>query len=130
MSRDSCGDGPVHCPAAGALTGKSRAKDVPSVVGGLLYEVTPYVTRMKEISTSIGHEFHIYAQDFTNTFPEYRPKARVIFTISLFNFDGGTRPVCGKTALLFGIDGIARYHQPGESLKVFFDHDLFHQYHD
>ena len=35
-----------------------------------------------------------------------------------------------RLALLFGIDGIARYHQPGESLKVFFDHELFHQYHD
>jgi hypothetical protein len=38
----------------------------------------------------------------------------------------GTRPVGGKTALLFGIDGIARYDGEHESLNALFDHELFH----
>ncbi len=55
--------------------------------------------------------------------------ALLAILISLFSFDGATRKVAGKSALLFAIDGIARYDAQDESLKVLFDHELFHQYH-
>jgi hypothetical protein len=113
-----------------SLTGKSASTNAQATVAAYLRDVSPYITRMKELSESIHHNFATYAQDFTATFPKYSPKSPVYFTVSLFSFDGATRLVSGKTALLFGIDGIARYHAKDANLKVLFDHELFHQYHD
>jgi len=112
------------------LTGKSASTDAQASVAAYLRDVSPYITRMEELSESIHRNFTTYARDFTATFPEYAPKSPVYFTVSLFNFDGATRVVAGKSALLFGIDGIARYHAKDANLKVLFDHELFHQYHD
>jgi hypothetical protein len=113
-----------------ALTGAGANKDPGKVVTNYLHEVIPFIPRMKSISDTIQHDFESYAADFTLTFPRYAPAAPVYFMVSIFSFDGGTRNIGGKSALLFGIDGIARFHQPDDNLKVFFDHELFHLYHD
>ena len=113
-----------------ALTGHRNDEKINADVLKYLHAVEPYVPRMKIISTEIGKNLDLYAKDFALTFPKYAPKTPIYFMVSLFGFDGGTRTINDKTALLFGIDGIARFHQEGESLKVLFDHELFHQYHD
>jgi len=112
-----------------ALTGNSDDRHAVSIVSAYLRDVIPYIPRMKTISESIRDGFRAYASDFSATFPDFAPTSAVYFTLSLFNFDGATRNVGGKDALLFGIDGIARYHGQHEDLKVLFDHELFHQYH-
>jgi hypothetical protein len=113
-----------------ALAGISSNEHAASIASAYLRAVVPYIPRMRSISQSIRDSFDTYASEFKATFPDFAPKSPVYFTVSLFSFDGATRSVGGKTALLFGIDGIARYHGEGESLKVLFDHELFHQYHE
>lgn len=113
-----------------ALNGKQDDRDESTRVIKYLTEVEPYIPRMQNISNDISRDFQTYAKDFTVTFPKYAPVTKIYFMISMFSFDGGTRTVNNRTALLFGIDGIARYHKEDESLKVFFDHELFHSYHD
>ena len=112
-----------------ALAGDDTEATADTIVAAYLRDVVPYIPRMKEMSRLIHDDFRSYAVDFKQTFPDFAPRSAVYFTVSLFNFDGATRGVKGKTALLFGIDGIARFHRPEESLKVLFDHELFHQYH-
>ncbi len=112
------------------FSGKQDDEVATKAVINYLHGVTPYIPRMRVISATIANDFQSYARDFMATFPRYAPTTEIYFTVSLFGFDGGTRRINNKTALLFGIDGIARFHQPDESLKVFFDHELFHQYHD
>jgi hypothetical protein len=112
------------------FAGSSANKDRESIVAEYLRDVAPYITRMRELSASIHRDFGTYAQDFMVTFPDYAPRSAVYFTVSLFSFDGATREIEGRTALLFGIDGIARFHGKDANLQVLFDHELFHQYHD
>lgn len=112
-----------------ALAG-ADARDPAGTAATYLHDVAPYVPAMRRLSALLRNELAGYARDFTATFPDFAPTTPVYFTVSLFNFDGGTREVGGKPALLFGIDGIARFHAPDASLKVFFDHELFHQYRD
>lgn len=113
-----------------AFDGDLKSKEAQAAASKYLTNVETYIPRMRSISNEIEHDFAAYAKDFSLTFPKYSPKTTIRFMMSLFSFDGGTRTIDKKTVLLFGIDGIARYHQPDESLKVFFDHELFHQYHD
>ena len=112
-----------------ALSG-ADAKDPAATAATYLHDVAPYVPAMRRLSATLRSDLAAYARDFTTTFPDFAPVTPVYFTVSLFNFDGGTRAVNGKPALLFGIDGIARFHAPDANLKVFFDHELFHQYRD
>jgi len=112
-----------------ALSG-DVTQDPHAIVGAYLHDVAPWIPAMRRLSATLHRDLGAYAQDFAATFPDFAPVSPVYFTVSLFSFDGATRDVEGKTALLFGIDGIARFHAPGANLKVFFDHELFHQYHD
>ena len=113
-----------------SLVGEGASSSPRDTVAKYLKDVAPYVPRMRAIVDSVKRDFAGYARNFSATFPDFAPKSPVYFTVSLFNFDGATRSVGGHTALLFGIDGIARFHAADENLKVLFDHELFHQYHD
>jgi hypothetical protein len=112
-----------------ALVGPSANPRARDIVASYLKGVKPYVARMREITDSIDRDFDRYAEDFGAAFPDFAPKSPVYFTVSLFAFDGATRTVDGQTVLLFGIDGMARWHPADENLKVLFDHELFHLYH-
>jgi hypothetical protein len=113
-----------------ALDPGSCDTDPAGIVGRYLRDVVPYVPRMRAISATVRAQFDEFAADFGRTFPDFAPSSPVVFTVSLFSFDGATRTIGGHTVLLFGIDGIARFHAPNANLKVLFDHELFHQYHD
>jgi hypothetical protein len=112
-----------------ALTGRVDEPRARHVVELYLAELRPYIARMREISAAIRRDQAAYATDFRRAFPGYRADKPVYFTVSLFSFDGATRPVLGKVPVLFGIDGIARYHAPEDNIRVLFDHELFHDYH-
>lgn len=65
---------------------------------------------------------------FARFFPDYRPVVPVYLLHSLGEMDGGTRTIGGRTALIFGADMIAHYHDAA-SIGPLFDHELFHTYH-
>jgi hypothetical protein len=115
---------------AAAVVGDVKQELARARVRAYLDDVVPYIPKMRQLSANIDSSFQAYANDFTDTFPDFAPKSRVYFTVAMFSFDGGTRPVGGKIALLFGIDGIARFQGSDANLKILFDHELFHQYHD
>lgn len=65
---------------------------------------------------------------FAETFPDSDAKLPTWFLHSLGEMDGGTRSFDGTEVLVFGADGIAQYHTPGD-LRAFFDHEFFHVEH-
>ena len=75
-----------------------------------------------------GQAYADARRHFALTFPESRVRIETWFLHSLGEMDGGTREIGGRTMLIFGADGIARYHSP-EDIGPFFDHELFHVEH-
>ncbi len=113
-----------------SVLGKQAPSGDDAAIAKYLRDVVPYVPKMRELAASIGKDLTRYAGGFSATFPDYASAMPIYFTVSLFSFDGGTRLVNGKMALLFGIDGIVRYQGPDGKLSVLFHHELFHQYHE
>jgi hypothetical protein len=83
----------------------------------------------RALSASLKRDMPRYEARFRRTFPDLAYTGEVYFLASLGAFDGGTREVKGRTALLFGVDVIARIYGEKASLESFFDHELFHIYH-
>jgi hypothetical protein len=81
------------------------------------------------LSASLKQDLPRYEARFRRTFPDLAYTGEVYFVSSLGAFDGGTRQVKGRTALLFGVDVIAAIHGEKADLEAFFDHELFHIYH-
>lgn len=69
-----------------------------------------------------------YTASFQATFPDYRQVQPIYFLHSFGEMDGGTRELHGRSYLLFGIDGMVRYHGAMDE-AAFFHHELFHTYH-
>ncbi|KQV90096.1 hypothetical protein ASD15_25835 [Massilia sp. Root351] len=65
---------------------------------------------------------------FTAAFPEFKPTVSTYFVHSLGEMDGGTRELNGRNYLIFGADGMVRYHGAGDE-AAFFHHELFHIHH-
>ena len=91
--------------------------------------VAKYEPKMRKLSAQIQDDLPKYQKDFKRLFPDYKCSSTPIyFYFPVGAFDGGTRPVNGKTTLLFGLDTIARTREP-QDMKAFFGHELFHIYH-
>ena len=84
---------------------------------------------MRTISDSITQDLPRYEATFRQTFPDLDYRGDIYFMHSLGGFDGSTRKVAGKTALLFGVDMIAYVYGTGVDVQPFFHHELFHLYH-
>lgn len=65
---------------------------------------------------------------FRAAFPDFQLTAPIALVHSLGEMDGGTREQDGQTWLIFGVDGMVRYH-PYADESAFFHHELFHTYH-
>ncbi|TWI62893.1 hypothetical protein IP91_03731 [Pseudoduganella lurida] len=66
---------------------------------------------------------------FAARFPDYRADREIWLVHSLGEMDGGTRTLAGREYLIFGVDGMVRYH--GDiSEAAFYHHELFHTYHE
>ncbi|MCG2592889.1 hypothetical protein LZ009_08860 [Ramlibacter sp. XY19] len=83
---------------------------------------------MRRLSTSIARDLPRYEARFRETFPDLDYRGDIYFLHSLGGFDGGTRRVDGRTALLFGVDMIAWVYGEGIDPQPFFHHELFHIY--
>jgi len=62
---------------------------------------------------------------FAHYFPGSKAALPTYFLHSLGEMDGGTHTIDGHDVMIFGADGIARYHAPAD-LSPFFDHELTH----
>ncbi len=68
--------------------------------------------------------------DFARTFPDIGAMPPTYLLHSLGEMDGGTRELGGRTVLVFGADQIARVHRADANERPFFEHELFHVYHE
>ena len=62
---------------------------------------------------------------FAHYFPRSKAQLPTYFLHSLGEMDGGTRTLEGRNVMIFGADGIARYHSPAD-IEPFMDHELTH----
>lgn len=66
---------------------------------------------------------------FTQHFPDFTMDVPVYLLHSLGEMDGGTRSFGNQLVLMFGVDGMVRYHADSKDESAFFHHELFHVYH-
>ncbi|ESQ82501.1 hypothetical protein [Asticcacaulis benevestitus] len=67
---------------------------------------------------------------FMKAFPDFHPESPVWILHSLGEMDGGTREIDGKSVLVFGVDGMVKFHNKNvHDESAFFHHELFHIYH-
>jgi len=92
-----------------------------------LAQVPELETRMRKLSAKLAADLPSELDAFRRAFPKFQCAVPVYFLFSGGAFDGATRDVSGKTALLFGLDVIARLNEELSPLVV---HELFHVYHD
>lgn len=91
------------------------------------FETVPAIEdSMRVLSKRLSAELPGELDAFRQAFPRFRCATPVYFVYSAGAFDGGTRDVNGKTALMFGLDVIARLKEALSPLVV---HELFHVYH-
>jgi hypothetical protein len=67
-------------------------------------------------------------EHFHKTFPNSTASLPTYLLHSLGEMDGGTRTVDGRDVMVFGADGIAKYHSPTD-IGAFFDHEFLHVEH-
>ena len=91
--------------------------------------ISPHIATMKEVSAEIAADLPRYESSFKAAFPDMQYGGKVYFLCSLGGFDGATRIVAGKEALLFGVDMIAYVYGRDVDAQPFFHHELFHIYH-
>jgi hypothetical protein len=84
-----------------------------------------YIRKTRQFETDLPR----YVASFKTWFPGFQPRVDTWVVHSLGEMDGGTRTLDGKYYLIFGIDGMVRYHGKGNE-TAFFHHELFHTYHD
>jgi hypothetical protein len=96
-----------------------------------LDKVKPYLSGMRNLSDEIGNEIGPAESRFTEAFPDFDARVTVAFLPSLMHFDGQTTQLAdGQLAVLFGLDGIVRFHGGDADMAVLFSHELFHAYHN
>jgi hypothetical protein len=101
---------------------KPPAEFVPDA----LAKVPELQARMRALSSRLAAELPRELDAFRKSFPGFQCSIPVYFVFSGGAFDGATREVSGKRALMFGLDVIARRN---EELSPLFVHELFHVYH-
>ncbi len=96
-----------------------------------LQKVQPYLPAMHKLDAQVKSEVQPAETRFLATFPDFASDVTVVFMPSFMHFDGQTTQLeSGKLAVLFGLDGIARFHGDDADLAVLFSHELFHAYHN
>jgi hypothetical protein len=118
----------VSGPHAAVYTGvfDKAPKPVPQIVGDSLAKMPEIEAGMRELSAKLSDELPRQIARFREAFPKFRCGTAVYLLYSAGAFDGATRDVSGKDALMFGLDVITKLKEP---LSPLFTHELFHVYH-
>lgn len=98
-------------------------------IAGYLEEVASDLPVMRSLSEQIGRQTLLASEKFRRAFPRFRGDVTVAYLPSFYRFDGQLANLDGERVLLFGLDGIARYHGADADLRVLFSHELFHIHH-
>jgi hypothetical protein len=109
----------------GEMTQAEVDKRIEGAIKGFPEIREGYLRKTQQFETELPH----YIASFKAWFPDYVPNKEIYVLHSLGEMDGGTRTFEGKNYLIFGIDGMVRYHGKGNE-SAFFHHELFHTYHD
>ena len=118
----------VQAPNAAVYEGAFHGltKPLAEFVPGSLKDVPPIEAAMRELSGRLAADLPGELAAFQKAFPRFQCSTPVYFLYSAGAFDGATRDVGGKSALMFGLDVIARLKEELSPLVV---HELFHVYH-
>ena len=118
----------VMAPNAAVYDGAFHGAPAPvaKFIGDALAKVPAIEPGMRELSGRLSGELPRQITRFREAFPRFRCDTAVYFLYAAGAFDGATREVSGKDALMFGLDTIARLKEP---LSPLFAHELFHVYH-
>lgn len=107
------------------VTQTQRDELVENAIKGFPDIRTAYLNKTRQFETDLPR----YLASFKQAFPDFQLKTNIYLLHSLGEMDGGTRKLDGKDVLIFGVDGMVRYHPPGSDPSAFFHHELFHLYH-
>lgn len=91
-------------------------------------QVQPDLSAMRSLSSRIGPQTNVALERFAQAFPQFG-EVSITYLPSFYRFDGQVTKIKGEYAVLFGLDGIARYHGVDADLGVLLSHELFHIYH-
>lgn len=83
---------------------------------------------VRALSSALAADLPSQLDAFRRAFPDFRCELPVYFLFAAGAFDGATRRIDDRPALLFGLDVVARVH--GERLAPLVIHELFHVHHD
>ncbi|KQW90025.1 hypothetical protein ASC94_19950 [Massilia sp. Root418] len=109
---------------AGARTAAQHDDIIRRNIAAFGEQRQAYLDKVDQFGTELpGH-----IATFTAAFPDFKPVVATYFLHSLGEMDGGTRVLNGRNYLIFGADGMVRYHGKGTEAP-FFHHELFHTYH-
>jgi hypothetical protein len=119
----------LQAPYAAVYDGVLRNIDIPlsQLVPQSIERAKPSEAVLRRLTTEISAQLPAQLQLFRSEFADFSCSTPVYFLYSVGTFDGATRGVSGRTALLFGVDVIARLH--GEHLTPLAVHELFHVHH-
>jgi hypothetical protein len=98
-------------------------------IAAYLKRVEPDLEAMRSLSARIEEQTRAATLRFTRTFPDFKGDVLTAFLPSFYKFDGQSTLIDGEYALLFGLDGIAKFHGAEADLGVLFTHELFHIHH-
>lgn len=93
-----------------------------------LRRMRPVEPTVRALSGQLAAELPRQLALFRESFPDFRCTTPIYFLFAAGAFDGATRRVGNRPALLFGLDVIARIH--GQQLSPLVVHELFHVHHD
>jgi hypothetical protein len=109
----------------GDVTQAERDDTIDAAIGQFADIRTAYLGKARQFELDLPR----YLASFQRVFPDFQLHNDVYLLHSLGEMDGGTRTFDGKDVLIFGVDGMVRYHEPGSDPSAFFHHELFHLYH-
>jgi hypothetical protein len=105
-------------------------KDYDSRIARTMERFPTIEARFATASTTVARQLAEAQADFARTFPGSGKLPPTYLLHSLGEMDGGTRDIGGQTVLVFGADVIARVHAADANERAFFEHELFHVYHE
>jgi Predicted Zn-dependent protease (DUF2268) len=119
----------VEKPNAAVYEGAFHGAQKPpsEFVPKALAQVHELEPGMRELSAKLAADLPGELDAFRKAFPRFRCEVPVYFLFSAGAFDGATREISGRNALLFGLDVIAKLKEELSPLVV---HELFHVYQD
>jgi hypothetical protein len=108
----------------GTVTQEKRDEHIQRAIDEFASIREGYITKARNFEAELPKNI----ASFKVSFPDFVPNNEIYVVHSLGEMDGGMRNIDGKSYLIFGVDGMVKYHGEGSDTP-FFHHELFHTYH-